>query len=260
MASNKSSTLTGKLPGPLYYKIETGEMTDISRIKVFSTQAHKCSYLDEQEAKTVFVDPEMEVSTTLYSNLCDIGFRRSGDHFYRPQCDNCQACISLRLSVNQFKPNRNQRRTIKKNQDITVKRVDDIASQKHFELYSEYITLQHADGDMYPPDWLEYQSFLCKKHETTEYFEFYLGDKLVGVSVCDKLIQGLSAIYTFYSPHYPERSLGKFAILWQIELTQQRNLPFLYLGYWIKECQKMSYKLDYRPCELLIGGKWLTAT
>jgi arginine-tRNA-protein transferase len=112
---------------------------------------------------------------------------------------------------------------------------------------------------MYPASIDQFEAFIKTKTEDTRFFQFYLRQKLIAVSVTDILDQGLSAVYTFFEPSLKERSLGNYAILWQIEKTQSVGLPYLFLGYWIKNCSKMQYKSKFRPLELLVGGKWILA-
>lgn len=225
-------------------------------LKVYTTYPHSCSYLENREATTLFVDPRQDVDQTLYSNLSLLGFRRSGNHLYRPHCNHCQACIPARIPVADFAPNRTQRRAIKRNRDLEVERTDDIRDEAAYQLYRRYIEQRHADGDMYPPDREQYLSFLNNAWDCTRYFRFYAGGKLIAVAVVDELLDGLSAIYTFFDPDAADRSLGRYAILWQIERTAEMGLDNLYLGYWIKNCRKMSYKSEYRPLELFVNGRW----
>lgn len=229
-------------------------------LKVYTTYPHSCSYLEEQEATTLFVDPRQEIDQGLYSNLSVLGFRRSGNHLYRPHCSSCDACIPARIPVKRFKPNRNQKRALKRNTDLEVEVTSDIRDHSAFGLYQRYIEQRHADGDMYPPDREQYQSFLDNAWECTRYYRFYHGGQLTAISVVDELLDGLSAIYTFFDPELVDRSLGRYAILWQIERTRELGLDYLYLGYWIKNCRKMSYKSEYRPLELYLNGRWSLLT
>lgn len=232
-------------------------MTDLSTLKLFATQPHPCSYIDGEQATTVFVDPEATIDVNLYSQLSLLGFRRSGGHLYRPQCSNCQACMSCRIPVSLFRANRSQRRCWQKNQDISIATANNIDTLEHYNLYSRYIESRHQDGDMYPPSEEQYKAFLTSEWGSTRYLDFRLDGILIGVSVCDYLEDGVSAVYTFYDATLNERSLGKFAILAQIEKARQLGLSYVYLGYWIKQCEKMNYKTDYRPLELLVNRRWL---
>jgi len=232
-------------------------MTDLAHLRLFATQPHPCSYLDHREATTVFVDPEAPINASIYSELSRLGFRRSGSHLYRPHCASCQACISCRIPVADFVPNRSQRRCWQRNQDLTIRQVSSIHTPEHYRLYERYINERHRDGDMFPPSEGQYEAFLTNEWEVGFYLELRLGEKLVGVAVCDRLEDGLSAVYTFFDPDEEKRGLGVFAILSQIHQAKEAGLPFLYLGYWIKGCQKMEYKIQYRPTELLINRRWV---
>jgi arginine-tRNA-protein transferase len=206
----------------------------------------------------MFVDPRTTVDSRLYSQLSVLGFRRSGSHLYRPHCSNCNACIPARVPVNQFMPRRTQRRIWNRNRDIEVRRLEDgIAKDPYFELYRRYIEARHRDGDMYPPLRDQYESFLSNEWGVTEYYRLDLADQLAGIAVVDRLEDGLSAIYTFFEPALDRRSLGTFTILWQLQQTVEDGLDYLYLGYWIKQCQKMAYKIQFRPLELFINGRWV---
>ena len=227
-------------------------------LKVYTTYPHSCSYLEDQEATTLFVDPRQEVDQVMYSRLSVLGFRRSGNHVYRPHCAHCSACVPARIPVQDFKANRSQRRCLRRNLDLDIKQTTSIDDDAAYDLYHRYICERHADGDMHPPDREQYLSFLNNAWDCTRYYRFYDDGSLVAVAVIDELMDGLSAIYTFFEPEADRRSLGQFAILWQVELAREMGLPYVYLGYWIKDCQKMAYKSAYRPLELCINNRWTT--
>ncbi len=227
-------------------------------LKVYTTYPHSCSYLADQEATTLFIDPRQEVDQTLYSNLSLLGFRRSGSHIYRPHCSQCNACVPARIPVREFEPNRSQRRTSQRNKALSIERTADIRDEACYDLYRRYIEQRHADGDMYPPDREQYESFLNNAWDCTRYYRFYDQNRLLGVAVVDVMLDGLSAIYTFFEPDEERRSLGTYAILWQIEQAREMGLEYLYLGYWIKNCQKMAYKSEYQPLELFLNSRWAT--
>lgn len=231
-------------------------MTDLSNIRLFATHPHHCSYLPDAEATTVFVDPHHPVDAQLYNSLSENGFRRSGKHLYRPHCRNCNACIASRVPAAAFSPSRQQRRCWRRNQDLLVSSSLDIDTDEHYQLYADYICERHCDGDMYPPSREQYTSFLTREWGVTEYLEFRLQGKLLAVAVCDRMTNGYSAVYTFFDPQQEKRSLGAYAILWQIELCRLLQLDSVYLGYWIKQCDKMNYKTQYRPLELLLNQRW----
>ncbi len=232
-------------------------MTSVTNLKVFTTHPHPCSYLEGKEATTLFIDPLASIDKSVYSRLSESGFRRSGEHLYTPHCQNCRECVPVRIPVNQFHANRAQKRILKRNNDLTVSSPPDIASKQYYQLYADYISLRHDDGDMYPPSREQYDAFLTKEWGLTHYFAFWRGEKLKAVAVVDEMDNGLSSVYTFYDPFDEKRSLGIYSILWQIQLTQAGALRDLYLGYWIKNCRKMSYKINFRPIEFFTNGQWV---
>ena len=126
-------------------------MSNLRTLVFFATPAHDCSYLPDREATTMFVDPRAQVDKRLYSQLTALGFRRSGSHYYRPHCEQCNACTPVRLRVDDFRPDRSQRRVMAKNQDLTCRMVRASFSERYYNLYSHYIEQRHSDGDMYPP-------------------------------------------------------------------------------------------------------------
>jgi leucyl-tRNA---protein transferase len=232
-------------------------VSDLSNIRLFATHPHTCSYLPDEQATTIFVDPSADVDSRLYSRLSEMGFRRSGGHLYRPQCESCQACIPARIPAALFKPDRRQRRCWNRNQDLDICETDNIGTEEHYQLYQRYITQRHQDGDMYPPTREQFDAFLTNEWGVTRFIEFRLQGKLIAVAVTDKMDNGYSAVYTYFEPDESKRSLGVFAVLHQIEQTKKEGLDSVYLGYWIKRCQKMSYKTDYRPLEILVQNRWI---
>ncbi len=234
-------------------------MTSLSELRFFTTPAHECSYLDGREATTLFVDPLARVDTALYSRLSAAGFRRSGSHVYRPCCEGCNACIPVRIPVNRFSASRRHRRVLGKCRDLMVIPRSPVFSPEYFELYRKYIDARHADGDMFPADEDQFRSFLVDGRPEAVFFEFRLQDRLLAVAVADRLDNGYSAIYTFFDPLESARSPGVFAILALIEETRRASMDYLYLGYWIQQCAKMSYKMEYQPLELYVNNRWTGA-
>ncbi|MCL5042611.1 MAG: arginyltransferase [Gammaproteobacteria bacterium] len=232
-------------------------MTNLAQLKFFATQPHTCSYLPDERATTLFLDPQQPIDLGTYSRLSDLGFRRSGDHLYRPHCEHCNACIPVRIPVARFTPNKQQKRILRRNQDVNISEHPATFNAEHYALFARYIEQRHADGDMYPPSQEQFESFLAREHSFTRFFEYRLQDELLAVAVTDIMENGLSAVYTFFAPEQERRSLGRFAILWQIEEARRRGLPALYLGYWIKACRKMNYKTEYRPLEMLVNQRWI---
>lgn len=233
-------------------------MSDLSELRFFRTPAHPCSYLEGQQAATLFVDPQVRLNAALYSELSLLGFRRSGDYLYRPHCEACHACLPARVRVADFQPRRRQKRILQRNSDLIVRQEPSRYTREFYRLYSLYIRERHGDGDMYPPSEEQFSSFLTCAWTDTRFYCFRdpATKKLLAVAVTDALKDGLSAVYTFFDPAVAERGLGVNALLWQIEECRRLGLPYLYLGYWISECRKMSYKSQYRPLELLINDEW----
>lgn len=231
-------------------------MSDLSNLKLFATKPHECSYLEDQQATTVFIDPDAELDGETYQQLSTLGFRRSGQHVYRPQCESCAACVPARIPVPVFQTSRSQRRCIKRNGDLSIRVVDALDIGVHYPLYEKYINSRHQDGDMYPATVDQFAGFLTQEWGITRYIEMWQRKKLIGVAVTDCMTDAYSAVYTFFDPDEDKRSIGTYAILLQIELALREQKQHLYLGYWIKECQKMAYKTQYRPLELLIKNRW----
>ena len=233
-------------------------MTSLARLRFYATQPHTCSYLPGEQATTLFLDPSQPMDVLVYAELSEMGFRRSGDHLYRPHCQRCTACIPARIPAEGIHLNRQQRRILKRNSDLTVTSVRPSFSEEYYALYANYIEQRHADGDMYPPSRDQFQTFLVRDLPFCRFYEFRLEGRLLALAVTDVLPNGLSAVYTFYDPHEEQRSLGRFAILWQVGEAARLGLNAIYLGYWIKNCRKMNYKTEYRPIELLVNQRWIT--
>ncbi len=222
----------------------------------YATPPHECSYLPNQRAITVFIDPYLPKSVSLYESLLQEGFRRSGENLYRPECRTCHACIAVRLPVQLFVPRRSQRRVWQKNQDLTVSAIDPVFKWEHFKLYCCYMKARHEGGRMDNPTPESYMQFLSSTWSKTVFYEFHIKEQLIAISIVDQLKNGLSAVYTFFDPDCSARSLGVYAILWEIEEAKRLNVDNLYLGYWVKNCQKMRYKAEYQPLEYYYQGEW----
>lgn len=238
-------------------KTQDDTQSEDSQVQFFLTPKHPCSYLSRANAQTLFYDPRKVITTDTYQALTDQGFRRSGSHLYRPHCSDCNACIPTRVPVAQFQPRRSQKRVARRNADLHVKVEEATFSRRHYHLYERYISLRHADGDMYPASEDQYRSFLLSLWSNSVFISLYQDDRLLSVAVTDKQPRGLSAIYTFFEPSAGHRSLGVMSILSQIALCKEWDLPYLYLGYWIKDCDKMNYKTEYRPTEMFVNDQWV---
>ncbi|WP_067522482.1 arginyltransferase [Endozoicomonas ascidiicola] len=231
-------------------------MSEHKNIKFYATQPHQCSYLPDEEATTLFIDPNITTDQALCSNLSNLGFRRSGQHLYRPHCNQCNACIASRIPATDFSMRRTQRKVWSRNSDLKVEKRTPEYCHEHYDLYEQYINQCHHDGDMYPATVEQYSAFLIDNPGFTSFYEFRLQGELLAVSVVDELQNAFSAIYTYYSPKYSNRSLGKYCILWLIHQAKQQQIDYVHLGYWIKNSQKMNYKIEFRPIELYINQQW----
>ncbi len=223
---------------------------------IYMSRPYPCSYLPNRMATTIFVAPLVSKTALLYNRFSQHGFRRSGNDIYSPHCEDCQACLAIRLPVKHFTPRRSQRRVWRKNEDLKVSPVAPLFEPEHFKLYSRYLAARHEDGGMTNPTPGDYLGFLTSSWSKTVFYEFRLKKQLVAIAVVDSVENGISAVYTFFDPDYSDRSLGVYAILWEIEEAKRSNLEWLYLGYWIDECQKMSYKIEYQPLEYFSQGAW----
>lgn len=229
------------------------------QLSLYLTGEHPCSYLDGLNARTLFVDPLATMDTSTYQSLMDHGFRRSGDHVYRPACRDCTRCIPVRIPVKDFSPNRSQRRNWARNApDLRLVERPAAFDPDHFALYLRYLDSRHPDGSMADDrSAVSYQRFLVAPWGgETCFLEMRLDNRLVGVAVTDLLVHGLSAVYTFFDPDLSDRAPGTFAVLSQIEIAKRMGHPYLYLGYWIERSPKMAYKTRFRPIEAWNGHRW----
>jgi arginine-tRNA-protein transferase len=207
-------------------------------------------------ARSQVAAPPHLINEEVYSELIKFGFRRSGEYTYRPYCDNCSACRPLRVPVNDFSPNRSQRRSIKLHQSLTAKFCDLEFVAEHYELYHRYQQARHAGCGMDQDSRDQYNQFLLQSRVNTKLVEFRdANNELKMVSLVDILSDGYSSVYTFFAPE-KSASYGTYNVLWQIEQVKMAGLPYLYLGYWIKESPKMAYKSNYRPFEIYTNGEW----
>lgn len=230
-------------------------MNSSNHLPLFLTTPDACSYLPET-SQSLCVDPNRHIDTHVFTILTEQGFRRSGQFVYRPHCPACSACIPVRIRVKDFNPNQQEKRILKRGQRLHVIEQTPRFTDEYYALYQEYITERHADGDMFPVSVNQFDSFLAQPIEFARFFEFRLDGKLMALAVTDVLEDSLSAVYCFFDPKDKYFSLGRNAILWQIQHAQYLGLDYLYLGYWIKECRKMNYKSQYQPMEYLVDGQW----
>ncbi len=232
-------------------------MNDYTKLHFFASTAETCGYLADRKAVSAFANPHMDMDMETYNELIQHGFRRSGGYVYRPHCPSCQECISVRVPVKNHQYSRNEKRVIRRNRDVTQVSCNGQFREQHFDLYKRYMNSRHGDGSMANPGESDYHRFLICDWTDTIFTEFRINGLLIAVAVADLMSTGLSAVYTFFDLDYSHRSPGHFAILHQIEQARSRNLDYLYLGYWIKGCEKMSYKRRYKPLEGYINDQWI---
>ena len=261
----------------------------IHKLQFYVTTPYACGYLPKLRAQSLIATPQHLINADVYSGLIQQGFRRSGKFAYRPHCENCNACTAVRLIVDLFAPSRSQKRSFKLHSDLVATVLPLDFYPAHFELYSRYQTARHSedidseitdssdknsgvkdsdvkDSDVNDSDIkdsskeTQYREFLVESNVETRLIEFRLGDQLKMVSVVDVLRDGISAVYTFYETRDLHSSYGTFNVMWLNEWTRSLGLPYLYLGYWIKNSPKMVYKQNFKPQQALIDGEWLAFT
>lgn len=233
----------------------------------YLTAPAPCPYLPGREERKVFTHLIGRRALSLNDTLTESGFRRSQTIAYRPACENCRACLSVRVVVNEFKLSRNMRRVYEANQDLIGSMQPADANSEQYGLFRSYLEARHHDGGMADMSMLDYAMMIEDSHVQTRIVEYrrrgpdsFITGKgtgpLIGLALTDMLHDGLSMVYSFYDIEEHERSLGTFMILDHIERTRRLGLPYLYLGYWVEGSQKMDYKARFRPQERLDLGGW----
>lgn len=227
------------------------------RIKLYQGSVSDCSYLEDKQAVNIYADPHHPEPRAVYNQLIQRGFRRSGEFVYRPGCQQCSACVPVRVLCSEFKTRRTDRRNMKKNADLSVNFHPAQYTDEYFELYTRYLNQRHTDSGMDNPEPSDFERFLLNPWGETLFLDVRLDGKLVAVAVTDSVTEGLSAVYTFFDPEMNSRALGRYCILQQIELCKLMSLPYLYMGYWVNNCRKMEYKTEYRPQQHFNGTVWV---
>jgi arginine-tRNA-protein transferase len=243
----------------------------------YLTAPSPCPYLPGKEERKVFTHLVGERAAELNDLLTQGGFRRSQSIAYRPACDACRACVSVRVVVAEFRPTRNMRRVLEQNRDIVSELHEAAPSSEQYSVFRAYLDSRHRDGGMADMTMLDYAMMIEDSHVSTRIVEYRRrthphpalprergrdreeagrGGELLSVALTDVLADGLSMVYSFFEPDEGARSLGTFAILDHIARARRMGLPYLYLGYWVKGSRKMDYKGRFLPQERLTPAGW----
>jgi arginine-tRNA-protein transferase len=223
----------------------------------FATAPLPCPYLPGRMERRVVTELVGRDAAALHDALSLAGFRRSHGIVYAPACLGCNACIPVRVVAGAFKRDRAHRRIWNANADIDVRIRDAVASREQYALFSLYQCARHGGGDMAKMDFADYQALIEDTPVDTAVVEFRQPDgRLVAACLMDRTESGLSAVYSFFDPGLSGRSLGTHMILWLIAQARAENRDYVYLGFWIENCSKMSYKARFKPLEARMPEGW----
>ena len=227
----------------------------------YLTSPAPCPYLPGKEERKVFTHLVGRRAAGLNDALTHSGFRRSQTIAYRPACDHCKACVSVRILCDEFNPGRTQRRILARNADLSATMNAAQADAEQFALFRAYLDSRHSDGGMADMAMLDYSMMIEDSHVDTRLVSYRRPSAdgqgaLVATCLTDVLEDGLSMVYSFYDPSEPQRSLGAYMILEHIARACALGLPHLYLGYWVEGSKKMGYKAQYLPQERLGSEGW----
>ena len=235
-------------------------MTDPRNTRVpqfFLTPGGPCPYLPERIERKVFARLTGPLAQPLSEALTHSGFRRSQSIAYRPACEGCNACVSVRIVTQEFEPSRGQRRILKRNADLVRRQAAAEATREQFALLRTYLDSRHSGGGMSDMGLFDYVAMVEETPVNTHIVEYRRPDgTLLAAALSDVLRDGLSMVYSFFHPGEDQRSLGTYMILDHIEMARARGLPNVYLGYWVEGSDKMSYKAKFGPLEALGPNGW----
>jgi leucyl-tRNA---protein transferase len=227
----------------------------------YTTAPLPCPYVAGRTERKVVTEITGAEADALHDRLSRAGFRRSHNIAYAPVCPGCNACVPIRIPVATFQADRTLRRIARANATLEASEVPARATAEQFQLFQRYQQVRHGDGDMATMSFYDYRAMVEDTPIETCMVEFRDADeRLVGACLTDRLGDGLSAVYSFFAPGEDRRSLGTYTILWLIARAKQHGLPYVYLGYWVPDSRKMSYKARFRPSEILSGGAWRVLT
>lgn len=223
----------------------------------FSTAPLPCPYIAGRVERRVVTELIGRDANALHDQLSMAGFRRSHGICYVPACPSCDACVAVRVVVDEFQPGKSFKRILKRNADLTAEIVEPVATHEQFALFSDYQRARHQGGDMSKMDFLDYQALIEDTPVNTFVVEFRKpSGALAAACLVDRLGDGLSAVYSFFDEAEADRSLGTYMILWLIGEAYGQELPYMYLGFWIDGCSNMSYKARFKPLERITPGGW----
>ncbi|MFO1145155.1 MAG: arginyltransferase [Rhodospirillales bacterium] len=223
----------------------------------FVTAPLPCPYLPGRFERRLVTELAGRQTTVFHDTLSRAGFRRSHGIAYVPVCRDCNACAAVRVLAQPFQPNRTQRRAWSRNADLLVVECPARATQEQYALFRAYQQTRHGGGEMARMDFCDYQTLVEDTPVDTVVIEMRRPDgALVAACLTDRMADGYSAVYSFFDSGMERRSLGTFMILWLIERARAQNLPYVYLGFWVAECTKMSYKASFRPIEAYTAQGW----
>ncbi len=224
----------------------------------FSTAPLPCPYIEGRIERRVVTELVGRDANALHDQLSMAGFRRSHGICYVPACPTCDACVAVRVVVDEFKPGKSFKRILKRNADLTAEIVEPIATHEQYALFSDYQRARHQGGDMSKMDFLDYQALIEDTPVNTFVVEFRKpSGTLAAACLVDRLSDGLSAVYSFFDEAETDRGLGTYMILWLIDEAYGQELPYMYLGFWIDGCSNMSYKARFKPLERITPEGWV---